>query len=111
MTCTSFVAFTPYSQDDSNLISTIYFFGSFMFLIGRTVAVTLFTSRINDQSKVALPVLYTCPASSYNVEVTINSFAILLNFIQFCFSSWDTCPIISERIKNLKEDIARVISF
>ncbi|XP_032670845.1 gustatory receptor for sugar taste 64f-like [Odontomachus brunneus] len=54
--------------EDNNLISDIYFFGSFAFLIGRTVVVTLFASRINDQSKVALPALYTCPASAYNVE-------------------------------------------
>ncbi|XP_014475081.1 PREDICTED: gustatory receptor for sugar taste 64a-like [Dinoponera quadriceps] len=53
---------------DSSLLSDIYFFGSFAFLIGRTVVVTLLTSRINDQSKVALPALYTCSSSTYNVE-------------------------------------------
>ncbi|XP_012217564.2 gustatory receptor for sugar taste 64e-like isoform X2 [Linepithema humile] len=57
------------SQPDNNsIISDIYFFGSFMFLIGRTVTVTLLTARINDQSKMVLPVLYTCSATTYNVE-------------------------------------------
>lgn len=31
--------------------------------------VTLLTSRIHDQSKVILPLLYTCSTSTYNVEV------------------------------------------
>jgi len=53
-----------------NLIGRIYFFGSFIFLIGRTITVTLLTSRINDQSKLALPALYTCSPSTYNVEVS-----------------------------------------
>ncbi|XP_020278417.1 gustatory receptor for sugar taste 64a-like [Pseudomyrmex gracilis] len=54
--------------EGSTIIVDIYFFGSFIFLIGRTVTVTLLTARINDQSKVALPALYTCSASTYNVE-------------------------------------------
>ncbi|XP_072755740.1 gustatory receptor for sugar taste 64e isoform X2 [Anoplolepis gracilipes] len=53
---------------DSTIVNDIYFFGSFLFLIGRTVVVTLLTARINDQSKVALPALYTCSASTYNTE-------------------------------------------
>ncbi|KAL6444636.1 hypothetical protein ACFW04_002022 [Cataglyphis niger] len=52
----------------NTIISDIYFFGSFLFLIGRTVVVTLLTARINDQSKVALPILYTCSTSIYNTE-------------------------------------------
>lgn len=58
-----------HSQPDSTLVSKIYFFGSFAFLIGRTVIVTLLTARISDQSKVILPILYTCSTSAYNVEV------------------------------------------
>nr|WGC54961.1 gustatory receptor 3 [Psyttalia incisi] len=52
----------------NSLLLTLYFFTSFAFLIGRTVAVTLFTARINDQSKLALPAIYNCPASSFNNE-------------------------------------------
>ncbi|XP_071644434.1 gustatory receptor for sugar taste 64a [Temnothorax longispinosus] len=54
--------------ENANILSDIYFFGSFMFLIGRTVVVTLLAARIYDQSKVILPLLYTCSASTYNVE-------------------------------------------
>ncbi|KAK0085894.1 hypothetical protein PV325_004288 [Microctonus aethiopoides] len=40
---------------DKNLLDSLYFFGSFGFLLSRTIAVTLLTARINDQSKIALP--------------------------------------------------------
>ncbi|KAL6255770.1 hypothetical protein P5V15_013013 [Pogonomyrmex californicus] len=56
------------SKQENSLINDIYFFGSFAFLIGRTVTVTLLAARIHDQSKVVLPLLYTCSASTYNVE-------------------------------------------
>ncbi|XP_011304457.1 gustatory receptor for sugar taste 64f [Fopius arisanus] len=56
------------SPKGHSLVMNIYFFGSFAFLIGRTVAVTLLTARINDQSKLALPAIYNCPASSFNHE-------------------------------------------
>ncbi|XP_011881611.1 PREDICTED: gustatory receptor for sugar taste 64e-like [Vollenhovia emeryi] len=54
--------------ENDGIISDIYFFGSFVFLIGRTVTVTLLAARIYDQSKEILPLLYTCSASAYNVE-------------------------------------------
>ncbi|XP_011689867.1 PREDICTED: gustatory receptor for sugar taste 64f-like [Wasmannia auropunctata] len=56
------------SKPEDGVISDIYFFESFIFLIGRTVLVTLLASRIYDQSKLILPLLYTCSASTYNVE-------------------------------------------
>ncbi|XP_029177344.1 gustatory receptor for sugar taste 64a-like [Nylanderia fulva] len=56
------------SQPAEGIINDIYFFGSFAFLIGRTVVVTLLTARINDQSKIILPKLYTCSSSTYNIE-------------------------------------------
>ncbi|KAL0121255.1 hypothetical protein PUN28_008729 [Cardiocondyla obscurior] len=56
------------SKPNSGIINDIYFFGSFLFLIVRTIAVTLLTARIHDQSKVVLPLLYTCSSSTYNVE-------------------------------------------
>lgn len=57
--------------DDGKTINVIYFFTSFIFLVGRTVAVTLFTARINDQSKVALPCLYNCASPTYTPEVNV----------------------------------------
>ncbi|XP_043276378.1 gustatory receptor for sugar taste 64e-like [Venturia canescens] len=56
------------SPSETNILGTVYFFGSFAFLVGRTVAVTLLTARINDQSKQALPALYNCPGPYYNIE-------------------------------------------
>lgn len=55
----------------SGVMTTLYFFGSFAFLVGRTVAVTLLAARINDQSKIALPAIYNCPASYFTIEVSI----------------------------------------
>lgn len=52
-----------------SMLNTVYFFFSFAFLLSRTIAVTLFTARINDQSKVALPILYNSTAANYTVEV------------------------------------------
>ncbi|XP_011340003.1 gustatory receptor for sugar taste 64f isoform X2 [Ooceraea biroi] len=56
------------SKSENSILDNVYFFGSFIFLVGRTVTVTLLTSRINDQSKLVLPALYNCSASTYNVE-------------------------------------------
>ncbi|XP_063972231.1 gustatory receptor for sugar taste 64e-like isoform X2 [Diachasmimorpha longicaudata] len=56
------------SPKGSSLIMTLYFFASFAFLIGRTVSVTLLTARINDQSKLALPAIYSCPPSCFTSE-------------------------------------------
>ncbi|XP_012278986.1 gustatory receptor 5a for trehalose [Orussus abietinus] len=56
------------SPSEYSLLHSMYFFGSFGFLVGRTIAVTLLTARINDQSKMALPALYNCPTPMYRVE-------------------------------------------
>ncbi|XP_011062451.1 PREDICTED: gustatory receptor for sugar taste 64e-like [Acromyrmex echinatior] len=56
------------SKSNNGIISDIYFFESFLFLIGRTMIVTLLTARIHDQSKVILPILFTCSASTYDKE-------------------------------------------
>ncbi|KAG8034622.1 hypothetical protein G9C98_007698 [Cotesia typhae] len=57
------------STEDMSMLNTVYFFFSFAFLLSRTIAVTLFTARINDQSKVALPILYNSTAANYTVEM------------------------------------------
>ncbi|XP_047354718.1 gustatory receptor for sugar taste 64f-like isoform X2 [Vespa velutina] len=54
--------------EGDDILSNLYFFGSFAFLILRTCAVTLLTARINDQSKTVLPLLYNCSSSTYNIE-------------------------------------------
>ncbi|XP_046825824.1 gustatory receptor for sugar taste 64f-like [Vespa crabro] len=54
--------------EGDDILSNLYFFGSFAFLILRTCAVTLLSARINDQSKTVLPLLYNCSSSTYNIE-------------------------------------------
>ena len=65
--CTIVLSFER--PESYSVLKSVYFFGSFAFLVARTIAVTLLAARINDQSRVALPALYNCPASTYNVEV------------------------------------------
>ncbi|XP_034232466.1 gustatory receptor for sugar taste 64e-like [Thrips palmi] len=57
------------SPGSNSWLSTIYFFYSFGFLLGRTIMVTLITARINDLSKEGLTALFSCPSDTYNVEV------------------------------------------
>lgn len=57
-------------SEEKPIMNSIYFFGSFMFLIGRTISVTLLAARINDQCKIILPAIYTCPSVDYCVEVS-----------------------------------------
>ncbi|XP_063241521.1 gustatory receptor 5a for trehalose-like [Bacillus rossius redtenbacheri] len=58
------------SPNLTSALDSVYFFGSFVFLLARTVAVTLFAARVHDESRVALPVLYNCPSDSYCEEVS-----------------------------------------
>ncbi|CAG2067238.1 unnamed protein product, partial [Timema podura] len=57
------------SPNLNGALDSVYFFGSFAFLLTRTVTVTLFTAKIHDESRIALPVLYNCPSDSYCEEV------------------------------------------
>lgn len=65
----TFFAISWKRPGELSILSTVYFFGSFGFLVGRTVAVTLLAARINDQSRLALPALYNCPGPTYDIEV------------------------------------------
>ncbi|KAF7989425.1 hypothetical protein HCN44_008099 [Aphidius gifuensis] len=56
------------SSNEKTAFDILYLFGSFIFLVGRTVAVTLSAARIYDQSRMVLPAIFNCPASSYNIE-------------------------------------------
>ncbi|XP_044019406.1 gustatory receptor for sugar taste 64f-like [Aphidius gifuensis] len=49
-------------------LNKIYFFVSFCYLISRTIAVTISASRINVESKVVLPNIYSCPSSAFTNE-------------------------------------------
>lgn len=49
---------------------SIYNSGSLLLLLGRAISVTLLAARINDQSKVIMPIIYNCPSVDYCVEVS-----------------------------------------
>ncbi|KAF7995219.1 hypothetical protein HCN44_004691 [Aphidius gifuensis] len=49
-------------------LGDVYFFGSFCFILGRTIAVTISAAQINTHSKELLSVLFYCPVSTLNVE-------------------------------------------
>lgn len=51
----------------------IYFFYSFGFVISRTVAVSVYASWINDESKRPVSFLHSLPLEVYDKEVTIQN--------------------------------------
>ncbi|XP_044010290.1 gustatory receptor for sugar taste 64f-like [Aphidius gifuensis] len=60
--------FKGFAPVDNDVLSEIYFFGSFGFLVCRTAAVTLSAARIHHQSRIILFALFHCPVSSANYE-------------------------------------------
>ncbi|GLG99935.1 Gustatory receptor for sugar taste 64e, partial [Gryllus bimaculatus] len=56
------------SPKSSSALDYLYFFGSFAYLVGRTVVLTLTAARVHDESRLALPTLYQCPAAAYCLE-------------------------------------------
>ncbi|KAF7988046.1 hypothetical protein HCN44_007540 [Aphidius gifuensis] len=52
---------------DRNL-DYVYYFMSFILILGRIFAITLSAARIHNQSKIILPKIYCCPSSSFNRE-------------------------------------------
>jgi len=68
------VSFYLYRILINNIYNNIYFFGSFIFLIGRIVTIVLLAGRINNKNNMILSLLPTCPEST-NVEVTRSNFS------------------------------------
>ena len=54
------------------LVNTVYFCWSFGFLLFRTVTLSLYASRIYDESLLPKRVLYDVPPEDYKVEVRKN---------------------------------------
>ncbi|XP_059490124.1 gustatory receptor for sugar taste 64f-like [Neocloeon triangulifer] len=48
-------------EGDNKGLQSIYFWASFLFLLSRTAAVTIFLSNVNVASKGGLPDLFACP--------------------------------------------------
>ncbi|KAF2904316.1 hypothetical protein ILUMI_01844, partial [Ignelater luminosus] len=51
------------------IIPAVYFFYSFGFLLGRTLAVAMYAAWINDESREPLKVLQSIPSENYCVEI------------------------------------------
>nr|CAD7429646.1 unnamed protein product [Timema monikensis] len=87
-------------------LDSVYFFGSFAFLLARTLTVTLFTARINDESRIALPVLYNCPSVSYCEEV---GFLLLCNYQENSYCKkcrvMHVLPIDESKVRRLQTQI------
>lgn len=50
-------------------VHTIYFWFSLIFLVGRTLAVSLYSAEINDESKKIVEVIRVAPKESWCVEL------------------------------------------
>ncbi|XP_017493064.1 PREDICTED: gustatory receptor 5a for trehalose-like [Rhagoletis zephyria] len=47
----------------------VYFYASLFFLLGRTLAVSLYLAEVNDRSREPLEVIKQVPKDGYNAEV------------------------------------------
>lgn len=56
-----------------SFIHAVYFWFSLVFLIARTLAVSLYSAQINDESKKPLLVIRSVPRASWCLEVAIKS--------------------------------------
>ncbi|RZC39788.1 zinc finger protein 2-like [Asbolus verrucosus] len=70
------------------IVETIYYFFSFGFLLGRTVAVTLYGAWINDESRKPLQILHSVPSEHYCGEISrliqqINSSPVGITGLRF----------------------------
>ncbi len=52
----------------------VYFWFSLTFLISRTLAVSLFSAAVNDESKIPIRFFRACPSDGWCLEVKIISF-------------------------------------
>lgn len=59
----------PHCSKMPSLVHVVYFYFSFFFLIGRTLAVSLYSASINDESRKPLRVLRCVPKESWCIEV------------------------------------------
>ncbi len=50
-------------------VHVVYFWFSFVFLISRTLAVTMYSAEINDQSKEPLKVIRNVPSKEWCLEI------------------------------------------
>lgn len=58
-------------RPQGTILENIYFWFSLVFLVGRTVFMSLFAARINDESKKPAVYVRAIPNENYNVEVRV----------------------------------------
>lgn len=56
------------SRPTDNVVHAIYFWYSLLFLIGRTFSVSLYSSKVNDESQRPIAMIKNIPKSGWNVE-------------------------------------------
>jgi len=61
-----------------SLAHTVYFWFSMVFLIGRTLAVSLYSAQINDESKKPVEFLRSVPRETWCLEVKEYVFLIYI---------------------------------
>ncbi|XP_049888082.1 gustatory receptor for sugar taste 64a-like [Pectinophora gossypiella] len=61
--------FLGLNKTQSGLVNRMYYFYSMAWLLFRACNVVLAAAEVNDHSRRALPLLYGCPRSSYNIEI------------------------------------------
>lgn len=71
-----------------SIAHAIYFYFSFMFLLVRTLAVSLYLAEVNDRSRDPLAILKYVPSNAYHVEVErfameINSMSVTMTGLRY----------------------------
>ncbi|XP_069702284.1 gustatory receptor 5a for trehalose-like isoform X2 [Periplaneta americana] len=55
--------------DTRNTFDKVYFFGSFIFLVGRTILVMKFAAQVNDESRACLSDIFNCSSRNCCIEM------------------------------------------
>ncbi|XP_058975798.1 gustatory receptor 5a for trehalose [Musca domestica] len=71
-----------------SIAHAIYFYFSFMFLLARTLAVSLYLAEVNDRSRDPLAILKYVPTNAYHIEVErfameINSMSVTMTGLRY----------------------------
>lgn len=64
-----FLFFFLYYRPQGTILENVYFWFSLVFLVGRTVLMSLFAAKINDESKKPAIFIRAIPNANYSIEV------------------------------------------
>lgn len=87
----------------------VYFWFSLIFLISRTLAVSLYSAQIHDESKKPINVLRAVPTHSWCTEVhrfieQVDNDTIALSGLRFFFLTRKLILSVSSEIKNIRQE-------